>query len=278
MSKTDAATKESLINEFMRKGLPFALLRFSESFFTGTWATTMQEFDKKHSTHPGWYLESLSFTFLESYFILQEFVRNGFRFDNMEFYEAFMYNLRNPPSNELLKEFQKALGKDVNGKDVDIYQLVYKLYNFKNEGEMKTYFDTRANYRLTDLLSLMVKGVGFFNWECKNSRDSSSLYLDNVLIDVFTYIQVALYAALVTDDVNVDDAFENMIAAYDPEDKSSISRVIRKLPKIHKPSDLVYINEKGEITDRKGPIHIEFYSKVAALINDWTAETNDLKL
>ncbi len=238
----------------------------------------MQEFDTKYSTHPGWYLESLSFTFLESYFVLQEFVRNGFSFKNMEFYQAFMYNLRNPPSKDILNEFQKALGKDVNGKDVDIYQLVYKLYNFNNEGEMKTYFDTRANYRLTDLLSLIVKGIGFFNWECKNSRDSSSLYLDNVLIDVFSYIQVALYAALVVDDVNVDDAKENMVAAYDPDDRASISRVIGKLPKIHKPSQLRYINEKGELTERKGPVHIELYSKVAELVNDWTDATTDLEL
>jgi len=257
LSTFDKSSKNELMEKFFKKQMPRIFLKFAESFFTGTFDTTMR---LDHTSFQiGYEHETFSFMFIASHFLIKEFIQNNYNLDNLKLFNAFVYNPKGARSLDLIADMKKIL----NGEYTD---LVQKLYNGLD------FFDNKDNYRLTDLVSTLISAYKFINFECKNSRDSFSTYLGDVVEDVFSTIFPALFRSVSTGDVNVEGQLEHMITAIDPKDRAAVSGLIRKFTSMHKLENMRASQFAGvDILEgegaRKGPRHIEFYSKVADLIN-----------
>ncbi len=258
-----------LKKEFLNVEMPRILLRYAESFETGDLAATMQ-FSRIKRFQIGWEHETMTLISIAPYFLMKAFIENGYDLDNLELYYAFSYAPESKRVSGLIEDMEKIL----NNKDFsDILKALY------NDVDL---FNGRDNFRLTDIISVLIPSYGMFNVECKNSLISSSDYLKDVVVDVFTTIFPALYRSIAIEDINVEDQFEHMVVAIDPNERTAMTRLINKLVGLRKPTDLraSQIESEEHMKEgegpRKGPKLVEFYSRVADLINE-KMTSNDLE-
>ncbi|MHA1395879.1 MAG: hypothetical protein ACTSRZ_20440, partial [Promethearchaeota archaeon] len=252
---------KDLIRRFVKTELPRVLLRFAESFNTGTLTKTMW-FSKHNSFQIGWEHETMTLLFIAPYFLLKEFIKNNYNLNNLKLFDAFVFNPSGIRSSDLIKDMSRILkGKELK----DILRIM------NNDFDM---FGNIDNFRLSDLFSTLIPNYGLFNWECKNSQDSDSDYLKDVVVDVYSTIFAAMCRSVALESVNIEDQYEHMVVAIDPDNPSSVYKFIKKLVGIRKPEDMraSKFESEEEIEEgegkRKYSKYIELYSKIADIIND----------
>ena len=257
----------NLIKEFLNVEMPRILLRYAESFETGDLAATMQ-FSRSKGFQIGWEHETMTLISIAPYFLMKAFIENGYELGNLELYYAFSYAPENKGVPGLIEDMEQILG------DKKFSDIIMALYNDVD------LFNGRDNFRLTDIISILIPNYGLLNVECKNSLISSSDYLKDVVVDVFTTIFPALYRSIAIQDINIEDQFEHMVVAIDPNERAAITRLINKLINLRKLEDLRATRFESEEQmkegegRRKGPKLAEFFSKVAGLINEDMSSSN----
>lgn len=119
-----------------------------------------------------------------------------------------------------------------------------------------------------------MEGVGLFSTECKNSHDSDSTYLKDVAVDVFSTVFVAMCRSVALNEINIEDQFEQITVALDPDNEAAIKEfIVDPLISIRTPSDMraSAFDSQEEVLEGEGKRKyfkfIELYSTVSEMIN-----------
>ncbi|MFW9969076.1 MAG: hypothetical protein ACFFDF_02670 [Candidatus Odinarchaeota archaeon] len=243
---------DNLVKQFLNKEMSRILLRFAESFFTGT-TGYMSHFDMKFDTQIGWELETLSFVGIAPFFLIKEFIQNGYKMDNLKFLNAFVYDTKGTSRN-YISQIEQIISNDLS-------VIINKLHNGAD------LFNLVTNFRLMDLITVFAESHGFVNFECKNSMDSKSSYIRNVIADIFSTIYPALYRAIDSGNVIVEGVKEHMIIALDANDENGCFELLKKLVITNENGDIIGLYPATGRVDRKGNKLDEFYTRVAREIN-----------
>ncbi len=255
---------ESLQREFVSDGLPRAMLKFAESFETAP-NTRHMRFESR-SVQIGWELQALSFLGILPYFLFMELIAKSYSidFDKLTLYTYLVFNPYSTKNQDMVTDMEQILDGNTLQSIVD---------KINNDADL---FGSNDNWREGDLISLLVEGIGFYNWEVKNANNVKSDYLLNIIYDLFSTIFGATSRSVALNDINIETQNEHWVVALDPDDPSSIFRVIKELTFIQEPSDIVstYRGSRSREETRKYAKFIELYSKVSKLINEKISSNN----
>ena len=211
------------IQDILHNKMRLFLFKFAESFNTGAKQATMRLSD--HSSFQiGWEFETLTMLYIQPHFLLENLIDNDYNLKEFTFFDTFVFN----PKKERFGISSHELDPFLEGKPLE--RLIKQLY-----GGIDIFIEhkKKANYRITDVIAYFIENFGFFFTECKASQDSLSVYLEDVIVDLFSNIYPAIYRALAKENIHVEDAFNKMVVSIKKKDRGALWRFIKRIPQIH---------------------------------------------